>query len=101
MNIGLNRHLNLTPAQLADRLFQHMGVEFVADRGHATGLFLAQEIARPANLQIVGRQTKPPAQVVQLLEDLQAPLSVPSQGVFPRNEQIGIGAHGRPSDPSA
>ena len=94
-------HLDGAAAQFVDGLFQHLGVEFVADRGHAPRLLLAQQVAGPADLQVVGRQPEAAAQVVQFLQDFQAPLGVARERAFVADQQIGVRAQRGATDPAA
>ena len=56
---------------LQDRLFQHRLIEFVADLLDMPGLFVAQQIARAANVEIMAGELEARAQRVEVGQHLQ------------------------------
>src|SRR5262245_15502647 len=101
--LDLGLHLDVAPlaAQLLHRLFHHLRVELEADRGDVARLLLAEQVAGAANLEIVRRQPKSAAQVVELLQHAQPLLRVLGDHVLAGNHQIRVGALVRAADPTA
>src|SRR5262249_57107240 len=76
LDLGLQVRLRMLAPQLAHRLLEEMGVELQPDRRDVSGLLLSQQVTRAPDLEVVRRQAKSAAQVVELLEDPQALLCV-------------------------
>src|SRR5437867_8420399 len=70
LDLGFDLYLDLTTPQLLHRLLQHLGVQLKSYCCHLAGLFLAQQVAGPADLQVMGRKAKAAPQVVEFLQDL-------------------------------
>ena len=77
---------------LQDRLLQHRLVEFVADFLDMPRLFVAQQIARAANVEIVAGKLEPGAQRVEVGQHLQPLLRGIGHLPLGRGDEIGIGA---------
>ena len=54
-----------------DRVLQHRLVEFKADLADVARLFVAQQIARAANVEIVAGELEPCAKAVEIAQHLQ------------------------------
>ncbi len=64
----------LVALHFGDRLFQHLLVELEADFLDMAGLFLAEQIARAANVEIVAGKLEAGAERIERLQHLQAAL---------------------------
>ncbi len=54
-----------------NRIFQHGLIEFEADFANMTRLFVAQQIARAANVEVVAGKLEPRAQRIEIAQHLQ------------------------------
>ena len=85
----------------ADRVLQHLLIQLDAHFADMAGLFVAQQVARPADIEIVARQREARAQRVQGLHHRQALLRRHRQPQVRRPGQIGIAALLAAPDPPA
>ena len=87
--------------EVEDRLLQHRLVQFEADFLDVAGLFLAEQIAGAANVEIVRCQLEAGAERFQRLQHLQAPLGLRRDLVLRRQREQRIGAQLGAPDPAA
>ena len=66
--------VHVAGAQRGHRLLQHVLIKLDADLADMAGLFVAQQIAGAANIEIVARHREARAQIVQRLQHLQPAL---------------------------
>ena len=86
---------------LADRLVEQVHEIFVADRLHRPALPVAEEVAGAADLEVLGRQPEPRAQLGELLEGLEALLGERRELRERRDEEIGRRLAGGAAHPAA
>ena len=84
-----------------DRLLQQVLVELGADLLDMAGLFLAQQVAGAADVEVVARQGEAGAEVVHRLHCAQALLRRRGQLLARRQGEIGVGAELGTADPPA
>jgi len=70
----------------ADGLLHHLHVELEAHRRDVAGLLLAEEVARPPDLEIVRGEPEATAQVVELLQHAESFLRLGGDQVLARDE---------------
>ena len=86
-------HLGLAAfLQFGDRLFQHLLVKLVTDLADMAGLFVAQNIAGAANIEIVAGQLETGAERVERLQHFQPPLGGCGQHLVGRQGHQRVGA---------
>ena len=85
-------------AVVRDRFLQQMLVKFHADVADMTGLFLAQQIAGAADIQIMAGQSKAGAKGIERLHDLKPFLRRRRQFLAWWQRQISVGAGLGPAD---
>ena len=73
-SITVGGRLRNTGLEVEDRLLQHRLIELEADLLDMAGLFLAQQIAGAADVEVVRGQLEAGAQCLQRLQHLQPPL---------------------------
>ena len=54
-----------------DRLFEHRLVQFKADLFDVAGLFIAHQVTRTTNVEIVARKLEPGAEAIEFTKHLQ------------------------------
>ncbi len=64
------------------------------------GLFLAQQVARPTDIQVVAREAEAGAQRVERLHDIEPSPRGLRQDAVIRQGQVGVGPGLRASDPA-
>ena len=87
--------------EVDDRLFQHRLVKLEADFLDVAGLFLAEQIAGAADIEIVRGQLEPGAERFQRLQHLQPPFGLRRDLLLRRQREQRIGAQLRTPDPAA
>ncbi len=86
---------------LGDRLLQHLLVELEADLLDMAGLFLAQQIAGAADVEVMAGELEAGAERVERLQHLQAPVGVGRQLLVGRQREQRVGAHLGAADTAA
>jgi len=89
--VRLHRQHGLLALQAGDGLLHHVREQFQAHLGDVPGLLAAQQVARPADLQVVRGDLEAGAQVVQLLQQREALLGYVRKHLLRRDQQVGIG----------
>ena len=87
--------------EVEDRLLQHRLVKLEADFLDMAGLFLAEQIAGAADIEVVRRQLESGAQRFQRLQHFQPPLGLRGDLLLRRQREQRIGAQLRAPHPSA
>src|SRR3546814_10896593 len=81
-----------------DRFLEHRLIEFEADLADMPRLFVADEVARAANVEVVARELEPRAQCVEIAEQLEPLLrGIGDRATLERGE-IGVSARLRPPE---
>src|SRR5690606_25785056 len=86
--------------RLRDRILEHLLVELDTDLLDVAGLLVAEQIACPANVQVVTGESETGAERVQRLHDVQPLLRRLRRHLARRQREIGISPHLAPTDPS-
>ena len=87
--------------EVEDRLLQHRLIELEADLLDVAGLFLAEQIAGAADVEVVRGELEAGAQRFQRLQHLQPPLGLRGDLLLRRQREQRIGAQLRAPDPAA
>src|SRR6266540_1083994 len=87
--------------ELPHRLVEELRVELEADRLDLAGLVLAEEVPRPADLEIVARDLEARAELAEALQHLEPLLGILRHWPPRRNEQVRIGSLPRAADAAA
>ncbi len=87
--------------QLGDRVLEHLLIEFVAHFLDVSGLLVAEQVARAADVEVVGGQLEAGAERVERLQHLEAALGLHGQRPVRRHREEGVGARLRAADAPA
>ena len=87
--------------EVEDRLLQHRLIELEADFLDVAGLFLAEQIAGAADIEVVRGELEARAQRFQRLQHLQPPLGLGGDLLLRRQREQRIGPQLRAPDPAA
>ncbi len=87
--------------ELGDGLRDHLDVEVVADGGDVAGLVAAEQVPRPADLQVPQRDLEPGAELGVVADGAQALVGLLGEDPVDGMEQIGVGPLAGPSHPAA
>src|SRR4051794_25214985 len=85
---GLDLLLDALPLHLADGLLEHLRVHLEADGGDLAGLLAAEDVARAADLEVLGGDAEAGAEVGELLDGGQALACVRAQHAVAGDEKI-------------
>ena len=90
MDLGLDLGPPALTAKLANRFVKHLRVELESNGRDLPRLLLAEQVSRAADLEIVHRQAKAAAQVVERGKHLEPLLSVAADQRLAGKQQIRV-----------
>ena len=100
-NLRVHLALDGLAAQLVHRLLQHLHVGLVAHGREVPRLLGAEQVARAADLEVEVRETEARAELRQVLDRLEPPFGVGRECLQAGDQQVGVGALVRTTDPPA
>ena len=92
--------LRAASLQARHRLFEHLLIQFEADFSDMARLFLAKQVSRSPDIEVVACKAEARAELIQGLHDLEPALRGFGQRLARRSREIGVAAQLRPPDPS-
>src|SRR5207302_10383057 len=94
-------HPGLLALELRDRLLHQLGVQIEADGSDVAALVRTEQVAGAPDLQVVGGDLEPCAQLRELLQYREPLLRVARDPPPRRNEQVRVRALPAPADAAA